>query len=181
MGSEADAEQVVAAARRGDQGAWEQLLGSLYPRLRAYTARRLPPPYVEDAVSETMTRAVAGIDRFRWGPAGFDGWVFGIGRNVVADHYRRLTRDADRTVRMVGPDLSELPGDALDLGEDHAQVRRCFALLSDKEQELLELRVIAGLSAEQVAAVLGKRPGAVRSAQSRALSRLRQYMELDDA
>ncbi|MGD0882058.1 MAG: sigma-70 family RNA polymerase sigma factor [Acidimicrobiales bacterium] len=181
MGSEADAEQVVAAARRGDQGAWEQLLGSLYPRLRAYTARRLPPPYVEDAVSETMTRAVAGIDRFRWGPAGFDGWVFGIGRNVVADHYRSVSKDADRADRMVGPDLSELPGDAVDLGEDHAQVRRCFALLNDKEQELLGLRVIAGLSAEQVAAVLGKRPGAVRSAQSRALSRLRELMESDDA
>ncbi len=181
MGSDAEARQLVDAARRGDQDAWGELLGSLYPRLRAYAAKRLPPPYVEDAVSETMTRAVAGIDRFRWGPAGFDGWVFGIGRNVVADHYRRQTKDAARADRMAGPVQSELPGDALDIGEDHAQVRRCFALLDDKERELLELRVIAGLSAEQVAAVLGKRPGAVRSAQSRALSRLRHIMELDDA
>jgi len=41
--------------------------------------------------------------------------------------------------------------------------------------------VIAGLSAEQVAALLSKRPGAVRSAQSRALARLRNFMEQDDA
>jgi len=60
-------------------------------------------------------------------------------------------------------------------------VRRCFSLLSEKERELLELRVVAGLSAEQVAAVLKKRPGAVRSAQSRALAHLRTLMEQDDA
>ncbi len=176
-----EGEQLVTAARAGDQAAWDELLRSLYPRLRAYAARRLPPPHVEDAVSETMTRAVAGIDRFTWGPSGFDGWVFGIGRNVVADHYRSLDRATRHRDTRADLDVGALPGDAIDLGEDHAQVRRCFALLHDKERELLELRVVAGLSAEQVAAVLGKRPGAVRSAQSRALAHLRRLMEEDDA
>lgn len=172
---------LVDAARRGDQEAWARLLDSLYPRLRAYVGRRMPAQVVEDAVSETMTRAVAGIGRFAWGPAGFDGWVFGIARNVVADHYRKSERE--HRLAGVGPaplDPHEQPGDAVALGEDHAQLRRCFSLLSEAERELLELRVVAGLSAQQVAAVLDKRPGAVRSAQSRALSRLRQLMEEHD-
>jgi RNA polymerase sigma-70 factor (ECF subfamily) len=45
------------------------------------------------------------------------------------------------------------------------------------DRELLELRVMAGLSSEQTAAVLGRTPGAVRTAQSRALARLRQLLE----
>jgi RNA polymerase sigma-70 factor (ECF subfamily) len=181
MDARLEGERLVAAARSGDQAAWEELLGSLYVRLRAYAARRLPATHVEDAVSETMTRAVAGIGRFSWGPAGFDGWVFGIGRNVIADHYRNAERDARRLDARANPEAGAQPGDALDLGEDHAQVRRCFSLLSGKEREILELRVVAGLSAEQVGAVLRKRPGAVRSAQSRALANLRMLMEQDDA
>ena len=183
MECDADLDHLVDKARRGDQHAWEQLLASLYPRLRAFVARRVPPPDVEDVVSEAMTRAVAGVDRFRPGPAGFDGWVFGIARNLVADHFRATAREKRYVMagNVTMPETMDLPGELLDLDEKHASLRRCFALLSDGERELLELRVIAGLGAEQVAAMLSKRPGAVRSAQSRALSRLRNLMEQDDA
>ena len=57
------------------------------------------------------------------------------------------------------------------------RVRAAFARLSPEEQELLELRVVAGLSSDGAASVLGKRPGAVRMAQARALGRLRVMME----
>jgi RNA polymerase sigma-70 factor (ECF subfamily) len=52
--------------------------------------------------------------------------------------------------------------------------------LTPAEQEVLELRVIAGLSAEQVGEVLGRNSGAVRTAQSRALAHLRELMEQHD-
>ena len=52
-----------------------------------------------------------------------------------------------------------------------------FARLRPEERDLLELRVTAGLDAEEVATVLGKRPGAVRMAQARALARLRTFLE----
>jgi RNA polymerase sigma-70 factor (ECF subfamily) len=63
------------------------------------------------------------------------------------------------------------------LADEHAAVRRAFDRLGDEERELLELRLIAGLSADEVAHVLGRRPGAVRMAQSRALIRLRAILE----
>jgi RNA polymerase sigma-70 factor (ECF subfamily) len=61
--------------------------------------------------------------------------------------------------------------------EEAARVRSAFALLPAGDRELLELRVVAGLSYEDVAAALGKRPASVRMAQSRALSRLRKHLE----
>lgn len=164
--SEAD---LVDAARRGDHGAWEALYRSVYPGLRAFMYRRVGAAHVEDAVSETMTRAVAGIDRFQLGPVGFAGWVYGIGRRVAADHYRRAGRQARQEEAAVrGMDLDgPAPLDSVLEDEDRAALRTAFGLLSADEQELLELRVVGGLSADAVAAALGKRAGAVRTAQYR--------------
>jgi RNA polymerase sigma-70 factor (ECF subfamily) len=61
--------------------------------------------------------------------------------------------------------------------EEAAKVRDAFARLQPADRELLELRVVAGMSYEDVAVALGKRPGSVRMAQSRALSRLRKHLE----
>jgi RNA polymerase sigma-70 factor (ECF subfamily) len=176
---------LVAAARAGDQDAWERLYRHAYPRLRAYALRRVGAEHADDVVSETMTRAVAAIDRFSLGPVGFDGWLFGIARRVTADHYRAAERAARRGRAAVGAngsaDAAGVPvDDGLVMADEHDQVRRLFGLLSEAERELLELRVVAGLSADDAAAALGKRPGAVRTAQSRALSRLRSLLEADD-
>lgn len=177
-----DDAELVAAARNGDEEAWVLLYRRAYPRLRAYLARRLGPADAEDAVHETMARAVAGLDRYRVGPAGFDGWLFGIARHVSADHHRRQTRTKRQPVASVpDPQAGADPHERLEVAEEHDQVRRAFEALNAGDRELLELRVVAGLSAEQVASVLGRRPGAVRTAQSRALARLRQLLEQDDA
>ena len=51
-----------------------------------------------------------------------------------------------------------------------------FALLPDRDRELLELRVVAGLSSDEVASILDMQPGAVRTAQARALDKLRAVL-----
>jgi RNA polymerase sigma-70 factor (ECF subfamily) len=179
-----DQTAVIDAARRGDDAAWETLYRDLYPKLRAFLARRVGADEAEDAVAETMSRAVAGLNRFTLGPAGFDGWVFGIARHVAADHHRRRARRGSEV--LVGQRYAaeqhrdDVAADGLVLDDDYAAVRAVFARLDESDRELLELRVVAGLSADQVAAVLNKRPGAVRTAQSRALGRLRQLMEAHD-
>ena len=48
--------------------------------------------------------------------------------------------------------------------------------MPDKQREILVLRVVVGLSAEQTADAVGSTPGAVRVAQHRALSRLRKVL-----
>lgn len=179
-----DESALVTAAGKGDSGAWEVLYRRLYPRLRAYVSRRVGNGHVEDVVSETMVRAVRGIDGYQPGPAGFDGWVFGIARRVCADHHRRRTRL--RRQDGVAAGMAEVivdgqaPGDPAVAADDHAELRRAFALLAPGDQEILELRVVAGLSVDQAALVLEKAPGAVRTAQSRALGRLRQLIRSGD-
>jgi RNA polymerase sigma-70 factor (ECF subfamily) len=175
---------LVAAASSGDSIAWEVLYRRLYPRLRAYVARRVDAGHVEDTVSEIMMRAVRGIDSYQPGPSGFDGWVFGIARRVCADYHRRRIRL--RRQDGVAAGMAEVieegraPGDLATAADDHAELRRAFELLLPGDQQVLELRVVAGLSVEQAATVLEKAPGAVRTAQSRALERLRRLIKAYD-
>lgn len=177
-GTDRELKILVSRATAGDADAWEALYRRAYPRLFGYTRRRLRSNHeADDAVSETMLRALNRIAVFTWQGAGFDAWLYGIARNVVQEAHRHSGRDssnadpADTETTAAGP-LEDLVG-----REQCAHVRTAFGRLSAEDQEVLELRVVAGLSADGAGEVLGRRPGAVRMAQSRALGRFRSYFE----
>jgi len=174
--STAEMQALVDRARHDDPDAWEALYRQTYPGLSAYARRRLRGlTEADDAVSETFTRAFSRIGDFRWTGGGFNAWLFGILRNVVLEAHRR---DA-RTIAYVGGD--EQVDDNCVAGllhdEEVAAVRAAFASLGPEDREILELRVVGGLCAEEVGSVMGKRAGAVRMAQSRALIRLRAALD----
>jgi RNA polymerase sigma-70 factor, ECF subfamily len=172
--------ETVDRALHGDAAAWEELYVRLRPRLFAMSLRQLGNrDDAEDAVAETMLRAVRAANTFRWKSAGFDAWIFRICRNVLIDMLRARNR---RTVLTPdeGPPTTDTVAEGVVLADEHAAVRRALDRLPADDRELLELRVIAGLSSDEVAYVLGKRPGAVRTAQSRALARMRTYLAEDE-
>lgn len=167
--------------RRIDEAAWEALYRRARPKLEAWARRRLPADAAAEAVDETMARAVASVGRYHERGLGIDAWLFGICRNVVLDMQRRAARRGPGVPAEAAWAPDE-PG-PLDhvLGrEEAARLRRAFARLGEADREVLELRVVAGLDAAEVARVLGKRAGAVRQAQSRALGRLRALLDEDD-
>ena len=177
----ADLKRLVDRALHGDADAWTTLYARLRPRLFAFCLRRLGNREdAEDAVAETMMRAVRSAGQFRWRGAGFDAWVFRICKNVIID----MSRSRSRRTALVGRGERPLDPASVEeqaaLSEEHAAVRRAFDHLSQDDRDLLELRVVAGLSSEEAAYVLQRRPGAVRVAQSRALKRLRTYLAEED-
>jgi RNA polymerase sigma-70 factor (ECF subfamily) len=138
----------------------------------AYAERRVGTREdARDAVSETFARLVKSVDGLAKLGATPDGWCFGILHHVVADAQRRMYRR--RKGSPVDPCAEGEVGDALVLADEHKAVRDAFSRLSPKDRDVLELRVVAGLQAEEVAQILSMRPGAVRMAQARALDRLR--------
>ena len=170
---------VVARAVARDADAWEHLYRRGYPSMFAYARRRLDSEAAaDDAVSEAMTRAIEKIDRFTWRGAGFDAWLYGILRNVVLEQRRSAGRDLPSELADPVPtDPEHDPSAIVARAERDRELRTAFASLDDGDRELLELRVVAGLSADAVAEVTGKRAGAVRMGQKRALARLRTRME----
>ena len=175
-------EALVARARNRDVDAWEALYRLSYPGLRAYASRRVGPDLADDVVSETMARAVASLDRYEPGRS-FNAWLFGIARHVIGDMGRKRKRWERRPPDMPhsqDQSTEQNPGEALELDIEHAQILDAFGRLSPRDREVLELRVVAGLSAEQVGALIGMKPDAVRTAQSRALARLRKLVAESD-
>jgi len=172
---------LAAGLSSSDPDAWELLYRRSYGRLLAYARRRLPTEeQAREAVSETLVRAVSGRHRFRNSGAGPEAWLYGILRHVVLDAQRRLARRAPiapAVMEELGPDPAEHQMEA----EDRAAIRAAFIRLNRADQELLELRVVAGLPVEEVAVVLGRSPAAIRMAQSRALGRLRRILGVADA
>jgi RNA polymerase sigma-70 factor (ECF subfamily) len=168
---------LVERARHGDQEAWADLYRAAYPRLVSFAHRRLgSDDLAREAVSETMARAVASIDSYARDDDGFLPWLFGICRHVVADMQRVLYRQLPDRLMQHEPDFPG-PVEVVLEGEERAALRAAFERLAPDERELLELRVVAGLSSAEAAEALGKQPGAVRMAQMRALSRLRTFVE----
>jgi len=162
----------VGRLRAGDPLSWEALYRRMYPSMLAYAKRRVATTEeAQDAVSEALTRTVSGIDRLADAGVSPESWLFGVLRHVVLDRqrsaYRRHELPARREIEAAGPLESVVQG------EEQSSVRSAFAKLSARDRDLLELRVVAGLGADEVAAVLDMLPGAVRTAQSRALERLR--------
>ncbi len=170
---------LVHRAAQAEPDAWEHLYRRSYPRLFAYARRRVTSDSAaDDAVSEAMLRALDRIHRFTWRGAGFDAWLYGILRNVVLESFRhddRARPTADVPEPATGDEAPAL--EAIVQRDRRAELRTAFGRLSAEDQEVLELRVVAGLSAEGVAEATDRTAGAVRMAQSRALGRLRTHYE----
>ena len=164
--------------RAGDPDAWDLLYRRMYRPLLGYARRRLGSLSVaEDAVSETMERAVVNISRFEpEGERALRRWLFGILRNVVHEQWRASRRSIDLVDRLPEPVADDGPADAALGREESARMRAAFGELTDDEQEVLELRLVEEFSAAEVGEIQGRGAGAVRMAQSRALGRLRELL-----
>lgn len=131
-----------------------------------------------EALSETFTRAIDKVSSFRGDAYSFRAWLFSIARNVSTDHHRRRARLVVLAEQPEIDDRSQPSGDDLAImREDVAAIRQGFSRLSKADQEVLWLRVCSGLSAADVGNVLGKKAGAVRMQQLRALESLRGQVQ----
>ena len=168
----------VQRIKRKDSAAWESFYKDIYPRLRAFVSRRVDGQLVTDIVAATMAKAVASIGQFDSDGVGLSAWVFGICRHVVADNYRAASREQRQPAAQehTSGDVGDV-GEAVESDEETKAMRAAYAMLSDDDREILDLRVIARLTAEDVGELLGRQPGAVRMAQSRALERLRGHFK----
>ncbi|MEU5348056.1 MULTISPECIES: RNA polymerase sigma factor [unclassified Streptomyces] len=164
----------VARAQEGDEAAFAVAYRIVQPGLLGYL-RGLVGDEAEDVASDAWLEIARDLGRFRGDGAGFRGWTATIARHRALDHLRRLK---------VRPRASALEQDILDLPGPHsthdqaleslstAYALELVASLPRDQAEAVLLRVVVGLDGPAAARVLGKRPGAVRTAAHRGLKRL---------
>lgn len=172
-------DEVVAAAKRGEVGAWEAVYAAYQAPLRGFLMVRLHTSDVDDALAETYLRAIAKIGSLRSDELrAFRAWMYAIAGNVANDRHRARQREAVLGDQVDEPDISL--GDSADgliLSEQHAGLRKAFASLDPDDQQVVWLRVVADLGSDEVGQIVGKRPSAVRMQQMRALTELGRRLE----
>lgn len=169
-------EETLAAARQGEDWAWEILYGDLAGPVTGYLrSRGARDP--EDVAGETFLQVARDIHRFTGDEASFRSWVFVIAHRRLIDHRRSLERRPDASVLL---EDHEAPGGDV---EDEAMksldgmwVQEILDELTDEQRHVLTLRVIADLSLRQTAEVMGKRVGAIKALQRRALASARDLI-----
>jgi RNA polymerase sigma-70 factor (ECF subfamily) len=167
------------AARRGDESGMAQLWRAFNPLVLRYL-RVVVGQAAEDVASETWLQAAREIRRFRGDAAGFRVWLFRVARHRALDELRRSgRRREDPTGLATAADRAARDDPAGEAVERMATRRalRLIAALPPDQAEAVMLRAVLGLDVAQSAAVLGKRPGAVRIAAMRGLRRLAAEIE----
>jgi RNA polymerase sigma-70 factor (ECF subfamily) len=166
---------VLAAAQSGAEWALGRIYRELNPSLLRYLAAQAPGA-AEDLASETWLGAARRLRGFRGDEEAFRAWLFTIAHHRLVQHWRQAKRrpsvPADPATMADHPAVDNPESQVVDAAVAVAAARRITELLSPAQAEVVLLRVLAGLDVDHVAAVLGKRPGAVRVLQTRALRNL---------
>jgi RNA polymerase sigma factor (sigma-70 family) len=168
-------DDLLAAARTGDAAAWSALYHDVAPILIAYLrSQRLPDP--ENVAGEVLLEVVRGIRRFSGDRAHFRSWVLAIAHHRLLDARRREQR---QPTTPVAPDSLD-DRRAVDDPEAEALATVGFGALEPAlrtltadQRTVLMLRVIGDLPIAEVARITGKRAGAVKQLQHRAVLALR--------
>ena len=170
-------DEVLAAARAGAPWAWERLYRWITPSLTAYV-RGQGGAEPDDLAGEVLLNLVRDLPRFTGGEPEFRAWAFTIAHRRLIDERRSRGRrpsvpvEADRLADLAGPG-GDVARDA-EAGMGHERVRALLAGLPEDQRAVLLLRILGDLTIEQIANALGKRLGAVKALQRRALKRIEQ-------
>jgi RNA polymerase sigma-70 factor, ECF subfamily len=172
---------VLDAAARGDEEAFGRLWRDLQPRLLRYFTVAAPVA-ADDLASETWLAVVRGLYRFQGNEPAFRAWVFTIARHEVLDWRRRAARRPTVDLSATGPVERPAPDDPAAAALEGLSTRAALAVvatLPPDQAEAIVLRVVAGLGVDQVASIMGKRPGTVRVLTHRGLRKLAERLGAD--
>jgi RNA polymerase sigma-70 factor (ECF subfamily) len=166
---------LVRRAQEGDPEAFGELYDHYVTMVHRYVYSRVGDrTLAEDVTSETFVRALRRIDSLSFQGRDVGAWLVTIARNIVRDHVKssrfRLEvstadmRDADRA--------TDGPEDTVVQALTNEQLLACVKQLGPEQQECIALRFLHGLSVSETAEIMGKKDGAIKALQHRAVRRL---------
>src|SRR5690606_1162598 len=178
-----DLRTLVLHAKTGDSNAF----GTLYDRYVDLVYRYIyfrvgSHPLAEDLTSETFLRALRRITDFTWQGRDFGAWLVTIARNLVTDHFkssRYRLEVSTGEVLDVPLDGAHIPENAVVNALINDRVLRAVRDLNPEQQECIVLRFLHGLSLAETALIMGKKSGAIKALQFRAVRALARALKHD--
>jgi RNA polymerase sigma-70 factor, ECF subfamily len=175
--------ELVARGQQGDRDALEELYLIHFDRIYSYLHVSVGNRHdAEDLTTQTFLKMLEKIGSFKWQSAPFSAWLFRIAHNLAMDHFRARRRWQPEE------EVPEPPGEeepSAELEAMHSIGRESMLKLIDRlspeQQQVLTLKFVFNLPNAEVAAILEKTEGAIKSLQHRALVSLQKQIARQEA
>jgi RNA polymerase sigma-70 factor, ECF subfamily len=175
--------ELVARGQKGDRDALEELYLIHFDRIYSYLHVSVGNRHdAEDLTTQTFLKMLEKIGSFRWQSAPFSAWLFRIAHNLAMDHFRARRRWQPEE------EVPEPPGEEEPSAELEAMqtigresMLKLIERLSPEQQQVLTLKFVFNLPNAEVAAILDKTEGAIKSLQHRALVSLQKQIHQQEA
>ena len=169
---------LVERAQAGDREALEELYLIHFERIYSYLHLSVGNRHdAEDLTTQTFLKMLEAIGRFRWQSVPFSAWLFRIAHNLAIDHFRarRRVQPEDEVPEPPGQEESSAEQQAMEsIGQ--AGMLTLIERLSMEQRQVLTLKFLFGFANADVAGILDKTEGAVKSLQHRALASLQKHV-----
>jgi RNA polymerase sigma-70 factor (ECF subfamily) len=170
---------LVDRAQQGDRAALEELYLLHFDRIYSYLHVTVGNKHdAEDLTTQTFLKMLESIGRFKWQSAPFSAWLFRIAHNLSMDHFR-ASRRWQPEEEVPEPPVDESTSAEMGALESIGR-RSMLELIEDlsvEQQQVLTLKFVFNFSNGEVATILGKTEGAIKSLQHRALASLQKQLE----
>ena len=169
---------LVDRAQQGDREALEELYLLHFDRIYSYLHMSVGNRHdAEDLTTQTFLKMLESIGRFKWRSAPFSAWLFRIAHNLAMDHFRARKRWQPEEEVPEPPGSEEPSAEMLAMHSIGRQsMLELIETLSPEQQQVLTLKFVFNFSNADVATILGKTEGAIKSLQHRALASLQKQV-----
>ena len=177
-GEQGEVRKLVERAQAGDRDALEELYLLHFDRIYSYLHMSVGNRHdAEDLTTLTFLKMLESIKRFRWQSVPFSAWLFRIAHNVAMDHFRASKRvqPEEEVPEPIGSEQLSAEAEAMrSIGRQ--SMLQMIESLSPEQQQVLTLKFVFNFGNGEVASILGKTEGAVKSLQHRALASLQKQI-----
>ena len=175
--------QWLEGARRLDQSALAAIYDSLSPELYNYACRLVgDPEAAEDIVSETFFRFLRSLGAGGGPKDHLRAYLYRIIHNLAVDYHRRRVEPIENSdMDMEQSPSAKNPDVVVELSLSQAQARKALWQLTHEQRQVIMLKFFQGLNNEEIATVIEKPVGAVKSLQHRGLKSMRRILEKEFA
>lgn len=185
-------EKAVIRQAQKDPQAFGAIFDTYYEPIFGYVLKRVGNVHAsQDIVSETFFKALDRLWQFRWRNISISSWLYKIATNEVNQYFRKNKRDIQSLDTLLEEGY-EFQGETnlleeaveqereLEKAEEWQEIRGRIEKLPEKYQEVLTLRYFEDKKIAEIAEILGKKEGTVKSLLSRAMAKLKSECNQND-
>jgi len=178
--------ELVKQAQK-DPEAFAKLYDQYYPKIFGYALRRTANLEVaQDITSETFFKALKKLWQFRWRNVSFSSWLYKIATNEVSQFFRKaeykkslsleeLLEQGFEPISPYDPESELIEAqEKLKQHQDFLEIQEKIVRLPVKYQEVIALRFFEKKQINEIAEILGKKEGTIKSLLHRALEKLKE-------